>query len=341
MNIGQKTRKGLNSDNTVAASLVSGVLSAAELIGLDVSSCVKASGIDETALLVPTSRVDFENFTHLLLSIQNLANDDGVGLRIGRELALSSYNALGYAAANGETLFDALMLLPKYESLVVSLASTEVIDRGTCVEVRWSMTGGRYLAILEGLFFASWVMLGELLAGDNVNLTSAVHFTHGAPDNLDLWSDTFGSNLLFDQPVAKVLFSKSALALPVSRPDPFIYQVMTKEAECLKAAINSPCLVTRVSTWLTKQLPLGEPEQKNLACHLNLSERTLRRHLQLENTSYQEILDRVREERATYYLAHTSLSIQEISTLLGYQHLTAFNAAYKRWNGTTPGSTRS
>lgn len=340
MNIGQKTRKKMTSDNTVAASLVSGVLSAVALIGLDVADSVEAAGIDEVTLLNPTSRVDFASFAHLLLSIQDLAEDDGIGLRIGRELALSSYNALGYAAANGETLFDALMLLPKYESLVVSLASTEVIDRGSCVEVCWSMTGGRYLAILEGLFFASWVTLGELLAS-NANLITAVHFTHGVPDSLDLWNDTFGSKILFDQPVAKVLFSKSTLALPVSQPDPFIYQVMTKEAECLKAAIHGPGLVTRVATWLAKQLPLGEPDQKNLACHLNMSERTLRRHLQLENTSYQEILDRVREERATYYLAQTSLSIQQISTLLGYQHLTAFNAAYKRWMGTTPGSTRS
>jgi AraC-like DNA-binding protein len=260
-------------------------------------------------------------------------------LRIGRELALSSYNALGYAAANGKTLHDALMLLPRYESLVVSLACTEVVEQGSSVEVHWSMTGGQYFAMLEGLFFASWVALGELLASKG-NLTTAVHFTHAAPGNLDVWADTFGANIQFNQPIAKVIYSGSILALPISRSDPFIYEVMTKEAECLKALISGPGLVTRVSTWLAQQLPLGEPDQKSLACHLNMSERTLRRRLQQENTSYQEILDRVRKERATYYLAETRLSLQEISTLLGYQHLTTFNAAYKRWKGTTPGSTR-
>ncbi|MBK6512256.1 MAG: AraC family transcriptional regulator ligand-binding domain-containing protein [Haliea sp.] len=45
--------------------------------------------------------------------------DDSIGLHIGRELACANYYALGYAAANGDTLFDALHLLPRYESLVV------------------------------------------------------------------------------------------------------------------------------------------------------------------------------------------------------------------------------
>jgi AraC-like DNA-binding protein len=332
----------MNSDNNVAASLVAGVLAAIESLGLDLNAaaCLKAAAIDEKVLQNPTSRVGFSNFTNLLLLLRNHTGDDGIGLRIGRELALSSYNALGYAAANGETLFDALRLLPEYESLVVSLANTEVVECGTSVEVRWSMSGGHYFAMLEGLFFTSWVTLGELLANQSLQ-NIAVHFTHEAPDNLDIWHETFGTSIRFDQPVAKVIYSHSTLALPISRSDPFIYQVMTKEAECLKAAINGPSLVTRVATWLTEQLPQGEPDQKRLACHLNMSERTLRRRLQQENVSYQVILDRVRKERATYYLAHTSLPIQEIAALLGYQHLTAFNAAYKRWMGTTPGQARA
>ena len=318
------------------------MLAAVESLGLDLdaAACLNAAAIDENALHNPTSRVGFACFTNLLLLIQTHTGDDGIGLRIGRELALSSYNALGYAAANGETLFDALRLLPEYESLVVSLANTEVVEHDSSVEVLWSMTGGQYFAMLEGLFFASWVTLGELLANQSLS-NIAVHFTHEAPETLGIWHDTFGSNIQFDQPVAKVVYSRSTLALPISRSDPFLYQVMTKEAECLKAAINGPSLITRVATWLTEQLPQGEPDQKRLACHLNMSERTLRRRLQQENVSYQLILDRVRQQRATYYLAQTSLPIQEIATLLGYQHLTAFNAAYKRWMGMTPGQARS
>lgn len=339
MNVGQKNRNPTNSDDTVAASLVSGVLSAAKSFGLDVQTCLSSTAIDEATLMTPTSRVDFTNFSQLLSSIQDIAQDDAIGLRIGRKLALSSYNALGYAAANGKTLFDALLLLPKYESLIVTLANTEIIDLEDRVEVRWSMKGGQYMAVLESLFFTSWVTLGELLTGTD-ELAIAVHFTHQVPEDLDSWHETLGSNLLFNQNIAKVIYSKATLSLPILQSDLFIHQVMTKEADDLTAAISNPSFAAKVTHWLSKQLPMGEPDQTTLACHLNMSQRTLRRHLQQENVSYQKLLDNVRKEKASYYLVQTSLSMHEISARLGYQHLTAFNAAYKRWTGSTPASDR-
>jgi AraC-like DNA-binding protein len=44
--------------------------------------------------------------------------------------------------------------------------------------------------------------------------------------------------------------------------------------------------------------------------------------------------------KANELLHKTSLSLWEISSLLGYQQLTSFNAAYKRWTGRTPASQR-
>ena len=340
MGVGQKCSNRLNSDDSVAASLVSGILSAAELIGLDASNFLNSTPISRSALQIPTSRVDFTLFRQLLCTIEETANDDALGLRIGRELAFSSYNALGYAAANGATLYDALRLLPQYESLVVTSASTQVIDREKYVEVHWSLKCGQYMAILEDIFFASWVTLGTLLAGID-KLAQTVHFTHQAPAKLNMWHDIFCTDLLFDQNMARIFYSKDILALPILQSDPFVHQVMTKEAAQLAARIHDSSITTKVADWLRKQLPLGEPSQQALAAHLNMSERTLRRYLQRESTSYQALLDGVREERAHYYLQDTSLSIHEISRLLGYQHLTAFNAAYKRWTGSTPGSARS
>lgn len=340
MSVGQKTSKQPSSDDSVAASLVCGILSAAKSIGLDLSSCLHIVALGDTALQTPTSRVDFTIFKQLLCAIQATAQDDDIGLRLGRELAFSSYNALGYAAANGETLYDALRLLPQYESLVVTSANTEIIDLEENMEVRWSLKNGQYIAIVEDMFFASWITLGTLLAGTE-KLALAVHFTHQAPAVINSWHDTFGSDLVFDQDMARIIFSKKVLALPILQSDPFVHQVMTKEAAHLAAAISNASIASKVTNWLVKHLPQGEPHQRALASHLNMSERTLRRYLQRENTSYQKLLDDVRAERANYYLFQTSLPIHEISRLLGYQHLTAFNAAYKRWTGSTPGSERS
>ncbi len=340
MSSGQSGGRRDDPGGTVAASLVSGILSAAGSLGLDAMSCLDGTGIDTQTLLAPTARVDFAGFSQLLAAIQHASGDEAIGLRIGRELAFSSYNALGYAAANEKTLFDALRLLPKYEALVVSRAQTEIIEREDRVEVCWSMTGGEYLAILEGLFFASWISLGRGLTGMDT-LKAAVHFTHRAPASRAVWHEIFGPSVEFERPVARFMLDARLLTLTIIRSDPFIHRVMTREAEHLATSVTTTSIAAKVSGWLAGRLSRGEPEQQALADHLNMSERTLRRRLQQENTSYRELLDRVRKERAAYYLHQTSLSVQEIAGLLGYQHTTAFNAAYKRWMGTTPGSARN
>jgi len=202
------------------------------------------------------------------------------------------------------------------------------------------MKGGQYMGVLEDLFLATWITLGKLLTGHS-EPAMLVHFTHQAPNELEPWHAMFGLNLKFNQEVAGIRSEASVLALPILQSDPFVHRVMTKEADGLTSAIKELSIAAQVTDWLIKQLPNGEPDQKLLASVLNVSERTLRRRLQQENTTYQQILDRVRKERATYYLTETALSLLEISMLLGYQQLTAFNAAYKRWTGCTPGSTRN
>lgn len=57
---------------------------------------------------------------------------------------------------------------------------------------------------------------------------------------------------------------------------------------------------------------------------LGLHERTLRRRLQLEGTSFRELLDEARQAASCQYLAGTSLSIKAIALALGYRSTDAF-----------------
>jgi AraC-like DNA-binding protein len=71
-----------------------------------------------------------------------------------------------------------------------------------------------------------------------------------------------------------------------------------------------------------------------------MSQRSLTRHLAEEGTTFAEILVQLRRRLASRYLADDSMSVQQTAWLLGYSEVGAFNHAYKRWTGTTPGRTR-
>jgi AraC-like DNA-binding protein len=72
------------------------------------------------------------------------------------------------------------------------------------------------------------------------------------------------------------------------------------------------------------------------AAALNTSERTMRRRLSQEGSSFQKILDRYRCALAEDYLSTTALSTQQIGELLGFTEATNFRRAFLRWTGRSP-----
>lgn len=335
---GQLDKKLEKTADSVAASLVAGVINGANALGLKIPH-TGLKGLESASKVSATSRINFAAFAVCLRDIADTARDDSIGVQLGTQLAVSNFNALGYAAASCENLNDALQLIPQYESLIMTQGNTLIRQENQRVEVSWTMSGEQYLSMLEDLFLASWVTLAHMLSGQNT-LGIKASFTHKEPQNLMLWQKTFGPDLYFNQPKAAISFDVVLLELPILHSDPFMFQVMTKEADGLASTLGLS-LRSKVADWLIQQLPKGEPDQASLAQYLNISERTLRRRLQQESTGFKEILESVRKAKATYYLRNTIMPIIEISMRLGYQQLTTFNAAYKRWTGQTPGAVRS
>nr|WP_255541672.1 helix-turn-helix transcriptional regulator [Legionella bononiensis] len=75
---------------------------------------------------------------------------------------------------------------------------------------------------------------------------------------------------------------------------------------------------------------------EEIASKLCMTSRTLRRHLQKLQVTYQELLDEVREQKAKTFLLNNGISITEVSFLLGFNDTSSFTKAFKRWTGLTP-----
>ncbi|MFN7507227.1 MAG: helix-turn-helix domain-containing protein, partial [Limnobacter sp.] len=78
------------------------------------------------------------------------------------------------------------------------------------------------------------------------------------------------------------------------------------------------------------------PTLQAMAAKQNLTERTFMRHLQAEGTSFQQLLDEIRQERACWMLAQTHSTVEEIAYALGYEDASNFSRTFKRWCGQTP-----
>ena len=86
---------------------------------------------------------------------------------------------------------------------------------------------------------------------------------------------------------------------------------------------------------ITQHLAQGAP-MGAVAAGLGGSERTLRRRLGEQGTSYQELLDEVRASLSTELLTRARLGVEDTALRLGYAEASSFIHAFKRWHGTTP-----
>jgi AraC-like DNA-binding protein len=78
------------------------------------------------------------------------------------------------------------------------------------------------------------------------------------------------------------------------------------------------------------------PTLPDVADELDIHPRTLRRRLAEEGTSFRALLNEARSTVAVDLLRNVGLTVEEVSTRLGYTEVSTFSHAFKRWYGLAP-----
>jgi AraC-like DNA-binding protein len=91
-----------------------------------------------------------------------------------------------------------------------------------------------------------------------------------------------------------------------------------------------------VKSILLRSMSGERPSVEKVADAMRMSPRTLQRRLTEQATSYQKLLDDVRDHTARRLLIDTDLDAGEIAFLLGFDELNSFTRAFHVWQGATP-----
>lgn len=81
------------------------------------------------------------------------------------------------------------------------------------------------------------------------------------------------------------------------------------------------------------------PSMAGVAADLHLDERTLRRRLAVEGTTFRRLLDEVRHARARELLGQGA-AVAEVAGELGYSETATFTRSFTRWEGVPPSRIR-
>jgi AraC-like DNA-binding protein len=171
----------------------------------------------------------------------------------------------------------------------------------------------------------------------------AVHacFTHEPGDAAE-YAEVLGCPIRVRAPWSGWALPKAAMNLPLRRRDPALRRWLERQAADILARLPaSGDARDEVRSVLSSQLTAGDLRIAVVARRLATTPRTLQRRLLRAGTSFEVLCDDARKEAAQAYLTDTTLSIAEVTYLLGYSEPTAFHRAFKRWHGTTPQAFRA
>ncbi|MNZ87647.1 Urease operon transcriptional activator [compost metagenome] len=188
---------------------------------------------------------------------------------------------------------------------------------------------------------AGWLAQLSSLAGV-VLLAERVEIEFEAPAYAAHYQALSSNQVQFGAPTNQLRLSRANLALrnPAHCPSTWQHLLQLCEAE-LEQRTRIRSLGERIAHLLGPLLNGGrEPDLEEVARHLQLPTWTLRRKLAEEGTQFRAILNDTRRDLAMTYIRDTELAFGEIAYLLGFASAEAFQRAFKRWNGITPGEFR-
>jgi AraC-like DNA-binding protein len=167
----------------------------------------------------------------------------------------------------------------------------------------------------------------------------AVEFTAEEPADFHPYRMAFAAPLRFGQQANRMLLADEDLALPLPAAAS-LFAVQEQVLEDLLARRGHQRFSYRAGEEMVRRLHLGEPRPAEIARNLSLAEPTLHQRLRAEGNSFERLLEDVRHDLASHYLAQPAYPMTRLPALLGYSSAPLFHTACKRWFGAAPAACR-
>ncbi|WP_375171318.1 AraC family transcriptional regulator [Marinobacter sp.] len=311
-------------------------------IGVDERDLLLRVGLDPHRLNSTDLRVSQTQASEFVTRAIIESGEPGLGIMLARELKMPLHGALGTAVMSSRTLEDALELMTRY--LTLRAPHLQVSKRQNGGNAWYTVSCGMDLGPLQG-FIMDAVIFGCVFMGGQLTgqVVEGTRVLRRGPE--PAYFQRFRSQL----PVpVEYGASEDALVIPTSQlnlPIRFSNDQLAAASrnqceEALRQLTEDAGFACRVRRVIETSHPFP-PKLARVAGTLFVSERTLKRRLQEENASFQNLVDQVRLERAGELLTTTRMNLSQIADALGYADAANFTRAFKRWTGTSPSRYRN
>jgi AraC-like DNA-binding protein len=314
----------------------------ARAAGIALAPLLKKAGLSGQEIADRGARIAVHRQIRFLDLVADAVGDALFGFHLAHAPDLRELGLIYYVAASSENLGEALRRTARY-SAVVNEGLTLSYRAGEEIEIAFDYIGvPRHFDRHQMEFCVTLVMrLCRQLTGLRV-AAKRVTLAHRRNDERAELAAFFGCDVDFGVTADGLALAAEAADIPVVGADPYLNRLLV--ANCEEALARRPTTQgsfrSAVVNAIVPLLPHGKARAAEIAGRLGLSGRTFARRLAREGVTFSDVLERLRGDLAEQYLADRGLSVSQVAWLLGYQEVSAFTHAFKRWTGKTPRQAR-
>ena len=308
-------------------------------LGVDTKSILKSVGLAPDLFDDPARAILYTDLDRLLSEAMRATGCRDLGLHIGVLQGISAAGLPGLVSMNCATVREAL------GAIVTGLKTT---DSGGALSlvVRDGVATSGYSVIIDGVKNVEQFCDASLAI--LVNAMRQFCGAHWRPDqvylmnqpaaDLDRIAQFFGAPVQYRAPAARITFNSAVLDWPVKVHDPTYREILTPILEKAIESTGADFLVA-VKSALNSNVGAERVTLSDLSRALGVSTHILTRRLKSMGITFTDLAEHLKLERAQRLLLK-SKPIDEISSDLGFSHVSSFARAFKKWAGQSPAQWR-
>lgn len=314
-------------------------------MGFATTDLRKSFSLNDEFLATPDARISIPKYMRLGHQAILMTGRPDLGLVFGAKTHNSATGLAALAAQCAPNLEAALRLLIDMETLSSQNSrgkSRFYIEDERAVCHFYSISPyNRYNHFVVDAMLSTWWNFCQSHTSYNVQCHH-IEIEYPKPSHADLFENHFDCPILFGQKRNALVLKRHHHQKRLQESCTATFIKMTEFCEQEKHRRSSgTSTADQVVDLISANLTGTPPDIEAIARKLGIAGWTLRRRLAREGFKFQTLLDDTRNALAHTYARDTEHNFTEIAFLLGFSSPSAFQRAFKRWSGMSPGSYRS
>jgi AraC-like DNA-binding protein len=310
--------------------------------GVPTSEVLAGTAIDPSDLDKPDTMVSADDEIMAVRQLlTRLPGHTGIGVDVGSRSTLTHLGLFGFAVMSCGTLRELFSIAMRYFALTTMHIRLTLFE--TAEDCVIELDADHLPADVQG-FFIERDIAGIIATTTAFALPVAEKYADEVSAELAVDAELLRP-LLELVPVHDVAFGRAHNRLhfpramfdePLPQADPHTLEMCMAQCDLLmQSGERRRGITALVRSKLFRDSGVF-PTLPDVAEELDIHPRTLRRRLAEEGTSFRALLNEARSAVAVDLLRNVGLTVEEVSTRLGYTEVSTFSHAFKRWYGVAP-----